>query len=140
MQRKTLEPDHPQLARTLSDLGYVYYILGRYMEAEPLYRRALAILEKAGKTHESDAAITLNKLGELYRVEGRARRRDCGSARSRCGRPSWARSIPYWPPRSTTWACCIPINAGWRKPRCCFCALSPWNKRLSEWNTPRERA
>jgi len=51
MQRKTLEPDHPQLARTLSDLGYVYYILGRYMEAEPLYRRALAILEKAGKTH-----------------------------------------------------------------------------------------
>jgi hypothetical protein len=38
---RVLGPEHPSLAKTLSDLGEVYYVLGRYTEAEPLYRRAL---------------------------------------------------------------------------------------------------
>jgi tetratricopeptide (TPR) repeat protein len=44
--RRVLGPDDPSVAKTLSDLG-VYYSVGRYMEAEPLYRRAPAIREKA---------------------------------------------------------------------------------------------
>src|SRR5207247_848315 len=45
IQRKTVGADHPSTARTLSELGYGYFVLGRYAEAEPLYRRSLAIRE-----------------------------------------------------------------------------------------------
>ena len=35
----------PRLARSLNDLAVVYSNLGRYAEAEPLFKRSLAILE-----------------------------------------------------------------------------------------------
>ena len=40
-------PQDPRLATTLNNLGEVYRAQGRYAEAEPLYKRALAIREKA---------------------------------------------------------------------------------------------
>ena len=36
-------PDDPRLATTLSNLGGLYHAQGRYAEAEPLMKRALAI-------------------------------------------------------------------------------------------------
>jgi hypothetical protein len=139
MQRKTLGPDHPQVARTLSDLGCL-------LHPRPIPGSGTTVPAGACDPGEGrkDPRVRCRHLFERARRTvtesraGRARRRDYGSARSGFGRPSWARSIPYWP-RSRTWACCFPINAGWRKPRCCFCALSPSNKRPSEW-TPMERA
>lgn len=44
---------------------------GRYAEAEPLFRQALDIMERAKGAEHLDVAIILNNLGELYYVQGR---------------------------------------------------------------------
>ena len=44
---------------------------GKYVEAEPLYKRSLAIKEKAlGKDHP-DVALSLNNLAVLYDSQGK---------------------------------------------------------------------
>src|SRR5262249_30460191 len=53
------------------NLAALYRDQGRYADAEPLYKRSLAISEKAlGPTHP-DVATTLNNLAEFYREQGR---------------------------------------------------------------------
>ena len=47
---------------TLSDLGHVYYTLGRYSEAEPLYRRATAIREKAFGPEHAEVTVSLQDI------------------------------------------------------------------------------
>ena len=42
-----LGPDHPDAAHSLINLAALYDSQGRYAEAEPLYKRSLAISEKA---------------------------------------------------------------------------------------------
>ena len=44
---------------------------GRYAEAEPLYKRALAIREKALGPDHPDVALSLNNLAFLYDKQGR---------------------------------------------------------------------
>ena len=44
---------------------------GRYAEAEPLYRRSLAIREKALGREHSHVAVSLNNLGTLSMDQGR---------------------------------------------------------------------
>jgi CHAT domain-containing protein len=51
----------------LGNLGALYYVQGRYAEAEPLDKRALAIHEKLLGPDPNN----LNNLGTLYRVQGR---------------------------------------------------------------------
>jgi tetratricopeptide (TPR) repeat protein len=59
------------LAATLNNLAELYKEEGRYADAEPLYKRVLAINEKAlGPDHPS-VALALNDLAELYKEEGR---------------------------------------------------------------------
>ncbi|MCC6860292.1 MAG: tetratricopeptide repeat protein [Bryobacterales bacterium] len=65
-----LGPQHPGLARSLSTLGAVNRYLGRYDQAEALYRRALWIQERALKD-QSSTANTLINLAELYALEKR---------------------------------------------------------------------
>ena len=55
----------------LNDLALLYDNQGRYDEAEPLYKRALAIREKALGTDHPDVARSLNDLGSLYYQQGR---------------------------------------------------------------------
>src|SRR5207245_10623861 len=43
----------------------------RYAEAEPLFRQALDIMERAKGAEHLDVAIILNNLGELYYIQGR---------------------------------------------------------------------
>ena len=45
----------------LNNLAYLYQDLGRYADAEPLYRRSLAINEKALGPEHPDEAAGLNK-------------------------------------------------------------------------------
>ena len=53
-------PDDPRLATTLNNLALLYDAQGRYTEAEPLYKRALAIREKAlGPAHPGVATRLL---------------------------------------------------------------------------------
>jgi len=61
----------PRLATSLNGLAGVYRAQGRYAEAEPLYRRALAIREKALGAEHPDVAQSLNNLALLYAAQGR---------------------------------------------------------------------
>ncbi len=64
-------PDDPRLATTLSNLGGLYDAQGRYAEAEPLYKRALAIDEKALGPEHPHVATSLNNLALLYKTQSR---------------------------------------------------------------------
>ena len=58
-------------ARLLNQSGYYLHGRARYAEAEPLYRRALAIREKAQGPDHPDTATTLNNLAGIYDEQGR---------------------------------------------------------------------
>jgi tetratricopeptide (TPR) repeat protein len=59
------------------------YVLGKYLEAEKLYKPALAIFEKARPSAATtrDLAKTLNGLGRVYEHEGRYARLDRATPR-----------------------------------------------------------
>ncbi len=57
--------------RLLNNAAYYVHDRGRYAEAEPLYQRALAILERALGPDHPDVATSLNNLAALYRDQGR---------------------------------------------------------------------
>ena len=55
----------------LNNLAGLYRAQGRYAEAEPLYKRALAISEKALGPEHPDVGTSLNNLAVLYQAQGR---------------------------------------------------------------------
>ena len=68
---KALGPDHPDVAQSLNNLALLYVNQGRYADAEPLYKRSLAINEKALGPDHPDVATSLNNLAVLYANQGR---------------------------------------------------------------------
>ncbi|HEY2475488.1 MAG TPA: tetratricopeptide repeat protein [Candidatus Cybelea sp.] len=60
---KALEPEHPDVARALNNLGVLYMELGRYTDAEPLLARALAIRENEFGPAHPIVAKSLHNLG-----------------------------------------------------------------------------
>src|SRR4030095_7107088 len=64
-------PADLRLAASLNNLALLYKIQAKYAEAEPIYQRALGIVEKAlGPEHPSLASI-LNNIAELDRSLGK---------------------------------------------------------------------
>jgi tetratricopeptide (TPR) repeat protein len=61
----------PEAARLLNQTGYYLKERARYMEAEPLYLRALAIREQQLGAQHPDTATTLNNLALLYQDQGK---------------------------------------------------------------------
>ena len=59
-------PPSRDLAGALNNLAEVYSGMGRDAESEPLYKRALAVMEKAVGLESVDIAIELNNLAALY--------------------------------------------------------------------------
>jgi tetratricopeptide (TPR) repeat protein len=59
-----------EAALLLSRSGFYLEARARYREAEPLYQRALAILEKTLDPEDPVVASSLNNLAELYRAQG----------------------------------------------------------------------
>src|SRR6266487_2425146 len=55
----------------LNDLAGLYYAQGKYKQAEPLYKRALAIVEKQLGPEHPDTATSLNNLALLYDAQGK---------------------------------------------------------------------
>jgi tetratricopeptide (TPR) repeat protein len=56
IREKALGPDHPDVAASLNNLAELYRAQGQYAQAEPLYKRSLAIVEKAlGPDHPNVA-------------------------------------------------------------------------------------
>ena len=68
---KKLGPDHANVAISLNNLAQLYDKQGRYTDAEPLYKRSLAIFERVLGPDHPDVAQALNNLAELYRAQGR---------------------------------------------------------------------
>ncbi len=88
IREKALGLDHPSLATSLNNLATLYDDLavlacdrspraalyddqGLYAQAEPLYRRALVIREKALGPDHPDVATSLENLAGLYRATER---------------------------------------------------------------------
>ena len=55
----------------MTNLATIYQAQGRHAEAGPLYRRALAIQEKAIGSEHVEVAISLDNLATVYRAQGR---------------------------------------------------------------------
>ena len=68
---KALGPDHPNVATSLNNLAELYRTQGQYAQAEPLYKRSLAIVEKALGPNHPNVATSLENLAVLYRVTKR---------------------------------------------------------------------
>ncbi len=68
---EALRPDDPSVALALNDLGMFYYRANRDAEAEPLYKRALEIQEKALGTTHPNVVQTLHNLAALYYAQDR---------------------------------------------------------------------
>ena len=54
------------MATSLNNLANLFQDMGRYAEAEPLYRRSLKIDEKKLGPDHPDVAASLNNLADLY--------------------------------------------------------------------------
>ena len=88
IREKALGSDHPEVAQSLNNpaelyrvqvevvislnnLAELYRIQGRYADAEPLFKRSLAINEKALGPEHPNVATSLNNLAALYESQGR---------------------------------------------------------------------
>ncbi len=60
----------PRLASSLNDLAGLHRDAGNYAEAQPLFKRALAIRESALGPDHPDVAASLNNLASLYYAQG----------------------------------------------------------------------
>ncbi len=64
-------PTDPRLATSLNNLALLYDTQGDYAKAEPLYRRSLAIREKALGPDHPDVATSLENYALLLRATAR---------------------------------------------------------------------
>ncbi|HNM52473.1 MAG TPA: tetratricopeptide repeat protein, partial [Candidatus Obscuribacter sp.] len=60
-----------RVATTLNNLALVCETQGKYVEAEPLYKRALAIYEKVRGAEHPDLATAMNNLALVYEAQGK---------------------------------------------------------------------
>ena len=70
MREEALEPEHPDVAKSLNNLAALYQEQGEYEAAEPLFKWALAIQEKALGSAHPEVARSLNNLAALYQEQG----------------------------------------------------------------------
>ncbi len=82
-ERMVGQDGQARLATSLNSLADVYSIRGRFVEAEPLYSRALAVFQRSlGSSHEK-VADCLSSYATLLRKTGRAAEADKMDARAR---------------------------------------------------------
>lgn len=70
-EAESLPPEGPRLAATLNRLGVLYQYLGRYLGAEPLFHRALALMQSSGAADNPEMGTVLYNLGGLYKSQGK---------------------------------------------------------------------
>jgi tetratricopeptide (TPR) repeat protein len=82
IEEKKLGQDHLDTAKTLDNLGHLYFDTGQYAKAEPLYQRALKIREKILGAEHSSVAETLDDLAALYWAKGESAKAEPVSQRA----------------------------------------------------------
>ena len=70
IRERLMDPNHPDVAASLSNLAVLYKAWGAYERAELLFQRALAIREQVLGPNSPEVATVLNRLGELYQAQG----------------------------------------------------------------------
>lgn len=70
-KKKLLNPNNPDLVPTLNSLGTVYVSQHKYVEAEGVYKQALAICEKSLGADSLGTATALNNLAGVFAQEGK---------------------------------------------------------------------
>jgi hypothetical protein len=80
---KALGPNHPDLARTLNNLGTLSWKQGKYAEAGPLYKRVLEIRQRALGPNHVDVAQTMENYAAVLRKTNRNSEADKLSARAK---------------------------------------------------------
>jgi tetratricopeptide (TPR) repeat protein len=70
-EKRRSVPEHPDVAASLNNLAQLYKAQGRYADAEPLFKRSLAISEKTLGPDHPNVAASLNNLAQLYKAQGR---------------------------------------------------------------------
>jgi tetratricopeptide (TPR) repeat protein len=68
---KTFGPNHPKTALSMNELAIVYQYLGKYAEADDLFKRALMIREQALGPKHPFVAATCEHMAALYRQIGK---------------------------------------------------------------------
>ena len=79
-------PQDPRLATSLNNLAELYRLQGKFVDAEPLYKRSLAIREKALGPEHPRVAGSLNNLAGLYYQQGKYNEAE----------PLYKRSLAIW--------------------------------------------
>jgi len=93
-ETERFRPQDPRLATNLNNLALIYYIQGRYSEAEPLFKRSLAIMEKVVGPEHPDVATILNNMALLYKAQGMYPEAEPFLARAQAIRQKYARENP----------------------------------------------
>ena len=117
--RAALQRAHDDRERSLASnsLGQLYYDTAKWQQAEPLYRRALAIDEQAYGPEHPTVAIRLNNLAQLLQATNRLAEAEPLMRRALAiDEQATAPSIPTSPSASTTWRCCSRPRTAWRRP------------------------
>ena len=86
IHEKTLGPEHPTTATSMSNLGRVLDLQGKYEDAEKVYRRVLLVREKVLGGDHPDVATSLNNLAKVLQELGRDRQATVSEARARARR------------------------------------------------------
>ncbi|MFH1688344.1 MAG: CHAT domain-containing tetratricopeptide repeat protein [bacterium] len=71
LYRDLYGPNHPLVARCMSNLTLLGGRLGHFIEAEILQKQAIAILESRSPADDSSLVLPLNSLATLYYRQGR---------------------------------------------------------------------
>ena len=110
-------------ARQLNEQGVTLFHQGRYAEAEPLYKRSLAIREKTLGPDHPDVAQSLNNLALLYQAQGRLAEAE----------PLFKRSLATWEkalgPEHPTVALCLNNIAALYRVQGRYAEAEPLSKR-----------
>ncbi len=83
IHERTLGPEHPGTATSMSNLGRVLDLQGKYEDAEKIYRRALVVREKVLGGEHPDVATSLNNLAKVLQELGRDKQISVSESRAR---------------------------------------------------------
>jgi tetratricopeptide (TPR) repeat protein len=70
IEEKSLQADHPAIARTLNNLALSHYYAGDDAAARELFERTISIYESNGQTESSAFAMVLNNFGLALLASG----------------------------------------------------------------------
>jgi tetratricopeptide (TPR) repeat protein len=67
IDKKTLSPNDPELAKTFNNIGLVYDNIGEYSKALSSYEKALEIKQQSLPSNHPSLAASYNNIGVVYR-------------------------------------------------------------------------